>query len=220
MGVVVPSREFLAGAARADAAARGAADLRRSDDRLPRGLRRCAVTAGHRAGSHDARQDRRRRPAGRRVRRPGRDHGSCAAGRQSVSGRHAQRQSAGHGRRLRDAASCCATSRRTSGWSNLSARLGSRAARRGNGGRRAASVRPRRQHDDAVLCRRSRLRDWPTASRCDTQRFARWFWGMLDRGVYLPCSQFEALFVSAAHTRSGYRRDDRGGARSARRRSD
>jgi glutamate-1-semialdehyde 2,1-aminomutase len=23
---------------------------------------------------------------------------------------------------------------------------------------------------------------------------------MLDRGVYLPCSQFEAMFVSAAHT--------------------
>jgi glutamate-1-semialdehyde 2,1-aminomutase len=23
---------------------------------------------------------------------------------------------------------------------------------------------------------------------------------MLDRGVYLPCSQFEALFVSIAHT--------------------
>ena len=42
--------------------------------------------------------------------------------------------------------------------------------------------------------------DWPTASRCDTARFARYFWGMLERGVYLPCSQFEALFVSAAHT--------------------
>jgi glutamate-1-semialdehyde 2,1-aminomutase len=42
--------------------------------------------------------------------------------------------------------------------------------------------------------------DWPTASRCDTARFARFFWGMLDRGIYLPCSQFEALFVSAAHT--------------------
>jgi glutamate-1-semialdehyde 2,1-aminomutase len=41
--------------------------------------------------------------------------------------------------------------------------------------------------------------DWPTASRCDTQRFARWFWAMLERGIYLPCSQFEALFVSAAH---------------------
>ena len=31
-------------------------------------------------------------------------------------------------------------------------------------------------------------------------RFARFFWGMIERGVYLPCSQFEALFVSAAHT--------------------
>jgi glutamate-1-semialdehyde 2,1-aminomutase len=41
--------------------------------------------------------------------------------------------------------------------------------------------------------------DWPSASRCDTKRFARWFWGMLERGAYLPCSQYEALFVSAAH---------------------
>ncbi|NLE36469.1 MAG: glutamate-1-semialdehyde 2,1-aminomutase [Pirellulaceae bacterium] len=41
--------------------------------------------------------------------------------------------------------------------------------------------------------------DWNTASRCDTKRFARFFWGLLDRRVYLPCSQFEALFVSAAH---------------------
>jgi glutamate-1-semialdehyde 2,1-aminomutase len=42
--------------------------------------------------------------------------------------------------------------------------------------------------------------DWPTASRCDTAQFARYFWGMLDRGMYLPCSQYEALFVSATHT--------------------
>ena len=42
--------------------------------------------------------------------------------------------------------------------------------------------------------------DWDTAARCDTQRYARFFWGMIERGVYLPCSQFEALFVSAAHT--------------------
>lgn len=42
--------------------------------------------------------------------------------------------------------------------------------------------------------------DWPSASRCDTTRFASWFWAMLDRGVYLPCSQYEALFVSAAHS--------------------
>ncbi len=42
--------------------------------------------------------------------------------------------------------------------------------------------------------------DWPTASRCDTARYARYFWNLLDRGIYMPCSQFEALFVSAAHT--------------------
>ena len=42
--------------------------------------------------------------------------------------------------------------------------------------------------------------DWTTAARCDTQRYARYFWGMIDRGVYLPCSQYEALFVSTAHT--------------------
>ena len=42
--------------------------------------------------------------------------------------------------------------------------------------------------------------DWDTASRCDTARYARWFWGLIERGVYMPCSQFEALFVSAAHT--------------------
>ena len=42
--------------------------------------------------------------------------------------------------------------------------------------------------------------DYDTAKRSDTARFARFFWAMMDRGVYLPCSQFEAAFVSAAHT--------------------
>ncbi|WP_425400474.1 glutamate-1-semialdehyde 2,1-aminomutase [Aeoliella sp.] len=41
---------------------------------------------------------------------------------------------------------------------------------------------------------------WSSAAKCDTERFAAYFWGMMDRGVYLPCSQYEALFVSAAHT--------------------
>ena len=34
----------------------------------------------------------------------------------------------------------------------------------------------------------------------DQARFARWFRGMLHEGVYLPPSQFETVFVSAAHT--------------------
>jgi len=41
---------------------------------------------------------------------------------------------------------------------------------------------------------------WKSASRSDTARFAKYFWGLLDRGVYMPCSQYEAMFVSAAHT--------------------
>jgi glutamate-1-semialdehyde 2,1-aminomutase len=40
-----------------------------------------------------------------------------------------------------------------------------------------------------------------TAARgADTELFARWFRGMLQRGVYLPPSQFEAAFISLAHT--------------------
>jgi glutamate-1-semialdehyde 2,1-aminomutase len=39
-----------------------------------------------------------------------------------------------------------------------------------------------------------------TANTCDTKRFARFFWGMMDRGFYLPCSQFEAAFLSTAMT--------------------
>ena len=35
---------------------------------------------------------------------------------------------------------------------------------------------------------------------CDIERFKRFFHGMLDRGVYLAPSAFEAGFVSAAHT--------------------
>ena len=42
--------------------------------------------------------------------------------------------------------------------------------------------------------------DWDAASRCDTRRYARFFWGMIEQGIYFPCSQFEALFLSTAHT--------------------
>jgi glutamate-1-semialdehyde 2,1-aminomutase len=45
-----------------------------------------------------------------------------------------------------------------------------------------------------------RPHDWTTASQSDTARYARYFWSLLDRGVYMPCSQYEALFVSAAHS--------------------
>jgi glutamate-1-semialdehyde 2,1-aminomutase len=42
--------------------------------------------------------------------------------------------------------------------------------------------------------------DWASASRSDTAAFARFFRAMLDAGVYLPPSQYEAAFLGAAHT--------------------
>jgi glutamate-1-semialdehyde 2,1-aminomutase len=44
------------------------------------------------------------------------------------------------------------------------------------------------------------VHNYEEAKQSDTRLFARFFWEMLARGVYLPCSQFEAAFVSAAHT--------------------
>ncbi len=44
-----------------------------------------------------------------------------------------------------------------------------------------------------------RVRDAEEARGADKERFARFFHGMLERGVYWPPSQFEAAFVSLAH---------------------
>jgi len=44
------------------------------------------------------------------------------------------------------------------------------------------------------------VRDYASALRCDTAAFGRFFRGMLERGIYLPPSQFEAWFVSLAHS--------------------
>lgn len=44
------------------------------------------------------------------------------------------------------------------------------------------------------------VRDYGGAKNCDTRRFAAFFRAMLDRGIFLAPSQFEALFVSGAHS--------------------
>ena len=44
------------------------------------------------------------------------------------------------------------------------------------------------------------VNDYEDAAACDRERFALWFKAMLDEGIYLAPSQFETLFVSAAHT--------------------
>lgn len=44
------------------------------------------------------------------------------------------------------------------------------------------------------------VRDYDDAKRCDTEAYAAFCRAMLDRGIYLPPSQFEAWFPSLAHT--------------------
>ncbi|WP_437185062.1 glutamate-1-semialdehyde 2,1-aminomutase [Planctomicrobium sp. SH668] len=42
--------------------------------------------------------------------------------------------------------------------------------------------------------------NYTISAKNDTHRFSKYFHGMLDRGIYLPCSQFEANFVGVEHT--------------------
>jgi glutamate-1-semialdehyde 2,1-aminomutase len=44
--------------------------------------------------------------------------------------------------------------------------------------------------------------DYASARLSDADRYGRFFRSLLERGVYLPPSQFESLFVSAAHDES------------------
>ncbi len=51
-----------------------------------------------------------------------------------------------------------------------------------------------------LFCQAGPVRDYEDAKRSDTAAYARFFQHMLARGIYLAPSQFEAAFVSAAHT--------------------
>ncbi len=44
------------------------------------------------------------------------------------------------------------------------------------------------------------LKDYDAVMKCDTEFYAKYFKGMLERGVLLPPAQFEGMFLSAAHT--------------------
>jgi glutamate-1-semialdehyde 2,1-aminomutase len=45
-----------------------------------------------------------------------------------------------------------------------------------------------------------RVVDWDTAAKSDTEAFGNFYRNMLQKGIYLPPSQYEAIFLSAAHT--------------------
>jgi glutamate-1-semialdehyde 2,1-aminomutase len=48
--------------------------------------------------------------------------------------------------------------------------------------------------------------DWESASKSHTRSFAAFFRAMLDNGIYLPPSQYEAAFLGAAHTEQDVQR--------------
>ena len=50
------------------------------------------------------------------------------------------------------------------------------------------------------------VRNYGDAKRSDTKLYARFFREMLDRGIFLAPSQFEAAFLSLAHTAEDVRR--------------
>jgi len=45
-----------------------------------------------------------------------------------------------------------------------------------------------------------KVKDWDSAAASDTEAFGQFFRSMMESGIYLPPSQFEAAFLSAAHT--------------------
>jgi glutamate-1-semialdehyde 2,1-aminomutase len=47
---------------------------------------------------------------------------------------------------------------------------------------------------------KSEVRDWDTTSKSNTQAFGNFYRKMLDAGIYLPPSQYEAAFLSSAHS--------------------
>ena len=139
-------------------------------------------------------QGHRRRTARRGLRGIGHDHGPRLAGRADLPGRHALGQSPGHGRRPGHAA----LAPREPPYERLealSARLAEGLDRAATDAgiphvvQRVGSMLTLFFHDGPV-------HDYDDARRSDTRLFARFFWEMLARGVYLPCSQFEAAFVS------------------------
>ena len=53
------------------------------------------------------------------------------------------------------------------------------------------------------------MRDFASVKRSDTARYARFFHAMRERGISLPPAQFEAWFLSTAHTDADLRRTAR-----------
>ena len=190
MGVVPPRAGLPRGFARALRRVRGAARLRRGDHRLPdRARRRAGAVRGPRRPD-GPREDRRRRASDRRLRRLGGDHAPPRAGRRRLPGGTLSGNPLATAAGLRCCTGCATrpSTRSSSGERRTSKPVC--AARR---------VPARRRDGHALHGRRSPVTNFAQASACDTARYGAYFRHMLERGIYVPPSQFEAMFVSLAH---------------------
>ena len=50
------------------------------------------------------------------------------------------------------------------------------------------------------------VNDYDTALTSDTEAYKKYFWKMLENGIYVAPAQFEAMFVSVAHTQEDIER--------------
>ena len=152
-----------------------------------------------RSRPHHAGKNRGRRAAGGRVRRKAPLHGSAGAARPGYQAGTLERQSAGHGRRHRHHRDICRntpqlSTRRLSQRQSCSGRSGGRSSE----GRSSAHHKSRGCDVDVVLYagtgaglrRRGQVRHGRI--RALSSR-------MLEHGIWLPPSQFEAAFLGTAH---------------------
>ncbi len=103
MGCVPPNPGYLDGLRAITQREGGGAHSRRGDDRIPAGVWRSRRAVQHLGRPGDHGQNHRRRIAGGRVRRGGKDHGHGRAAGPGLPGGNPERQSAGHGGRHHDA---------------------------------------------------------------------------------------------------------------------
>ena len=148
-----------------------------------------------------------RRFAGGRVRRVEGDYGSGGAAGADVSGWNALGKPAGYGGGMRHVKAVARSQR-----GDLSA--AGETERCLGGGR----CRGREEKLESRLCHNrvgsmftwffnpGPVTDWDSASKSDTEKFGKFFRSMLDSGIYLPPSQYEAAFLGAAHTEEDVQR--------------
>jgi len=56
---------------------------------------------------------------------------------------------------------------------------------------------------------KEKIANFTDAQKCDTKKFATFFWNMIENGVFLPPSQFESWFLCSAVTHSDMRKFER-----------